>query len=166
MPPKELPIVVIDSCCLIDFFLDNTTDERSARVQELLSKHERDYIAALPSIAYLETLGITQKGPNGKFGTQPEKRRDELTEAKHWLENQSFLNLDLDQWIVDQAVSLMAPHNLKGADAAILASALFHEATTVYTFDQVMLTVGRKIPGLAVEEPPHTDGLLAVADVT
>ncbi|WP_192497059.1 type II toxin-antitoxin system VapC family toxin [Gulosibacter chungangensis] len=152
---RNLPLVVVDSSCFLAYLLDEDRGEnRADRATYLFAGHNRDHIVIMPAIARLETFGKVQKGPNGADGNNRERMESNLAAARNWLDNAEFLIGMFDDVVADRAIDLMPEFGLKGMDASILALAMIHGATKLYTFDRDLLRVGVSVPGLSVEWPP------------
>ena len=156
---KDLPLYILDSCCVVAFLIDESKDNKADRVQALLEGHGKDWEIVIPTVVYLETLGKSQMGLNGGYGAKPAARRKALKAARAWVDSQSFMFAELDPLVIRNALDIMDAWGLNGVDAAIVATAQVYEVSKVYTFDDAMLRISTDIPGIEVIAPPEPNML-------
>lgn len=158
---KELPLVLVDTCIVVDFLTGRDPAwQESARWT--LEQHERTHRVVLPAIVVPEITGNGAiRGEEG--GAQIRAAR--LLKAREWLDQAGYIVAELSGRLARQAADLAVKHNLKGADATVLASALAWRCTTLCTRDQRLLDVDGVYPGLSIGEvrrEPGTNGLLRI----
>lgn len=151
--PNELPLVVIDSCCYLHFLLKDD-DAKAKNVADLIRNHDKHHTVVVPTTVELETFGRYKTGPGGKYGSKPNQIRKRVSDAREWFSSQQFMPADLDPWVRNTSIRLMAANNLKGMDAVVVATAIVHEATTVFTYDTQMLKAATNIPEVKIAMPP------------
>lgn len=141
---------VVDSCCVISL-LTNDHPERIPHLQRLFEDAERQNCTLiLPTVARLEILGTAPQQASSGY---PPRRQKQFDRAREWLDSRPFLTSELDDFTVSRSHDLIRDHSLGGIDAAIIATALVHEASKVLTYDRPMLAAGPSISGLSVESP-------------
>lgn len=151
--PKDLPLIVIDSCCYLHFLLGDKPD-KAKEVADLIRNHDKRHTVVVPTTVELETFGRYKTGPGGKYGNKPNQIRKRVAEARNWFGTQQFMPADLDPWVANTSIRLMADNNLKGMDAVVIATAIVHEATTVFTYDTQMLEAANNISEVEIMVPP------------
>lgn len=145
-----LPYALIDTCCIIDFLLDNTESDKSQRVQDLLEEHGKTVEIVVPTLVRLEVFDVLRM----KLGDSTSESWPTAVErAEEFFTDHPFMPIDLDERVCDIAEQLIAKYALRDKDAAIVASALAHEVRTMYTFDQKLIKNSDQFPGLKVTEP-------------
>lgn len=145
-----LPYALIDTCCIIDFLLDNRDSDKSQRVQDLLEEHGKTVEIVVPTLVRLEVFDILRM----KLGdSTPGSWPTAVEKAEEFFADYPFVPIELDDRVCEIAEGLIADHALRDKDAAIVASALAHEVRTMYTFDQKLIKTSDQWPGLEVTEP-------------
>lgn len=157
MAKPPLPLVVVDSCVIVDVLAATDTD-RHARSVQLLRRDGQKHRVLLPALVIAEIAGAGQiRGDEG--GTAERERRIAL--AHQWIKDSEYLVADITERVAGQAARLATDHNLKGADACVVAVALAWKCPKLYTWDGGMLKIADTIPGLSVEQP-SADGQGAI----
>ena len=151
--PKDLPLIVIDSCCYLHFLLRDDLN-KAKNVADLIRRHDKQHTVVVPTTVELETFGRYKTGPGGKYGNKPSQIKKRVADARDWFSTQRFMPADLDPWVANTSIRLMSQNNLKGMDAVVIATAIVHEATTVFTYDDQMLKAASNIPEVKILEPP------------
>lgn len=154
MAKKELPLVVVDSCCFVEFLTAEDPD-KADRVGDILEEHGKTFNVVMPSVVYLETLGKSQMGAKGATGSNHQLRQKEFERAREWVDSQDYMMAELDPLVSSYALDLMYQHGVHGIDASILAIAEIYDAEVLYTFDQKMLKAGIPVSNVNVQEPPQ-----------
>jgi len=153
MKPKQLPLVVLDTCCYLHFLM-NDEPAYAQTVEEIIDQHQKLHIVVIPTSVELETFGVFKNGVGGKYGNKPNQRKRRVACAREWFSSQQFMPAELDSLVTNTAIRLMAESNLKGMDAVVIATGIVHEATTVFTYDTQMLRAGDDIEELEIRKPP------------
>lgn len=151
--PKELPLVVLDTCCYLHFLM-NDEPEHATTVEEIIEQHQKLHTVVIPTSVELETFGVYKNGAGGKYGNKPAQRQKHIAYAREWFISQQFMPAELDPLVANTAIRLMAEHNLKGMDAVVIATGIVHKATTVFTYDKQMLRTAKDIKEIEIIKPP------------
>lgn len=147
----KVPWAVMDSCALVPVLLESGEEKRKADVLHLLASHPNQIFAVMPTLVMLEVLG------NYKLRLSDEKRAERAKasqKAQQWILAQGFMPIELDRRVTAKAIEFTYEHNLSGADAIVLASAVCYQAEKLYTYDDGLLKLRTKIEGLSVLKPP------------
>jgi predicted nucleic acid-binding protein len=147
--PPAPPLVVVDSCVIVDVLAPGDPDRHTRSVQtfRMDGVHHR---VLLPSLVIAEIAGAGKiRGDDG--GAEARRARIEL--AHKWIKDSNYLIADITERVATQAARLASDHNLKGADACILAVALAWECPILYTWDNGLLKLGDSLASLTVREP-------------
>lgn len=154
---ENLPRIVLDTCVYIHY-LANQNKTVAENVEGLLAVNNQDHEILLPAIVQAETIGIARvEIPKAKNTVT--QRQKAANKAVLFFERAALPLVEHDQFITEKASELIVEHDIRGADAMILASAVCHNATHLYTVDGGLLKIGNQIPGLEVCEPPQTTTL-------
>lgn len=152
----RLPRVVVDTCVVLDLLVPAKTGigkARADRAEYLLGGHGSRHQVILPAIVIAEIAGSgLVRGDKG--GAQARKER--ILKAAEWIRGCKFGVAELSARTARIASELATEHNLKGADAAVLATAQEWGCTRLYTRDGSLLkcegTVRFKV--MEPEDPP------------
>lgn len=149
---ERLPRVVVDTCVVLDFLVP-VDAERAKRAEYTLDGHGTRYQVLLPAIVIPEISGAgAVRGDEG--GKQARKER--IDRAMAWINGCKFGIAELSARTARIAAALAPEYRLKGADAAVLATAQEWGCTKLYTRDGDLLkcegSLGFKV--LEPEEPP------------
>lgn len=104
----------------------------------------------VPAIVLAEVAG-SGKVRGNQLSTGERKRR--LTAATTWLTQGRFTVVDIDERMGRRAADLAIEHQLKGADACIVAAAQLTRCATLYSWDADHTKLDGKIPGLTITHP-------------
>ncbi|MGV9189158.1 type II toxin-antitoxin system VapC family toxin [Arcanobacterium canis] len=154
MPNTPLPFIILDSCLYITY-MRNDDNDLAGRVQALLEDNKTKHQIILPTIVYLEVLGVIR----GKVKQVNEEMQAAVEEACQFFNKQQLLPAELDLYTARLATDLIPRFQLKGPDAAILATAQAWEARRLYTNDNDLLKIGQSVPGVSIMRPPESDKL-------
>lgn len=150
----DLPIVVVDTCVLIDVFTNNP--ERVATAKGVLREHNRKHIVAVPALQELELLAPARLGKG-----QMAERKDHIDRALRFVRDQQFMSIELNQFVAREAGKMWGLMSEKRNDVALLAAAEFYGARVVYTFDDVLIGAATRAGvGIEVRNPPEETGTL------
>lgn len=163
----SLPYIIIDTSAWIAYFCFKFDPNRlhsdarmselenaSENVRALIDGHGRDHMTLMPTCIYAEILGTIR----GK-GNTPNDRMSLVKEVADFLDSLGLLPADLDISIAKEAADHVCNFELKGIDAAIIATATYWEARYLFTLDEKLVKIGTKIPGLSIETPPPSNTL-------
>jgi len=145
--------VAVDTCVIINVLTNGGVDDPSwlPLSQSVLRAGEAgDFMVTISTVTVAEVFG-----DGGTRGNQlkPRERRENIAAARSWLTAHRFLVVEADMTLARQAADLAVEHQLKGADAIVLASAVRAGASHLCTWDKGLLKVGDAIGGLAVVTP-------------
>ena len=111
----------MDTCVVVDLLVP-TDAKRAERAEYLLDGHGSRHQVILPAIVIPEIAGCGRvRGDDG--GAQARKER--ILKAAEWIKGCKFGIAELSTRTARIASDLATEHNLKGADATVLAT-LFH----------------------------------------
>lgn len=145
--------IVVDSCIWVSY-LTNDDEVSAASTRSLLNQAEDLVHILVPSVVYLETLGTVR----ARTGS-PSLREQAVAQAKEFFEAFEYKSLALGHHIVVASDRYMVDYDLKGIDAAIVATAVIEKADYLYTMDKQLLKIADDIPGLVVCTPPPPNTL-------
>lgn len=164
---NSLPYFIIDTSAWIAYFcfkfdpnrlhsdaLKSELEETSENVKALIDGHGREHIILMPTCIYAEIMGTIR----GK-GNTPHDRKELVLEVSRFLDSLDLLPADLDVPIAKGAAHYVCDFELKGIDAAIIATATYWEADYLFTLDEKLIKIGTKIPELSIETPPPSNTL-------
>lgn len=144
---KELRLVAIDSCIIVDFLTGaDPTQQESAR--STLEQHEQTYRVVLPAIVLPEIAGC---GAVSSDVGGNDARKARVEKVQQWIQDSRYLVADLTERVARQAAQLASGYKLKGADASVLATAIAWNCAALYTRDKSLLKLDGQIPGLKIE---------------
>lgn len=86
-----------------------------------------------------------------QLSTGERKRR--VAAATTWLAQGRSTVVDIDERVARRAAELAIEHQLKGADACVVAAAQLTRCTTLYSWDASHTKLDGKVPGLAIDHP-------------
>ncbi len=111
----------------------------------------------LPAIVLAEIGGSgTVRGYEG--GRQ--ERIDRRARAREWIESRNFVVAELTGLLARDAVELAITHNLKGSDATVLATAVKHNCTHLFTRDSKLVACSLDALVIAEVNDSVSDGKL------
>lgn len=149
---ERLPRVVVDTCVVLDLLVP-TDPDLAKRTEYLLGGHNSRYQIILPAIVIAEIAGsgAVRGDDGGKLA-----RKERITNAAEWIKGCTFAVAELSGRTARIAADLATEHNLKGADATVLATAQEWGCTKLYTRDGALLKCDGKLAVkiLEPEEPP------------
>ncbi|WP_052407374.1 type II toxin-antitoxin system VapC family toxin [Allokutzneria albata] len=141
--------MVVDSCVIIDVLV-GADDERRDRSVQTLRGHGDLHRVVLPALVLAEVAGSgTIRGDQGGINA----RRERIELAHEWIRDSDYLIAGITERVALRAARLATEHDLKGADACVLAVAVAWNCSTRFTWDRGLPKVGDQIPGLIVREP-------------
>jgi predicted nucleic acid-binding protein len=127
--------VVVDTCVILDMLLDEDAD-LAARAEYLLAGHGSRHTVVLPAIVIPEIAGASSvRGTQ----LQPEERARRVKAAEEWIRGNKFIVAELSERTARRAADLAVAYSLKGADAAVLATADESGCARLYTRDGNLL---------------------------
>lgn len=147
--------VAVDTCVLINVLTGGGADNPSwlPASQAVLSAAEAgQFDATIAALTIAEVFGNGRM--RGNHLPKPVRRRN-IAAAQAWLTRRRFLVVETDFALASQAATLAITHQLKGADAIVLASAVRAGAAHLCTWDQGLLKVGNSVNGLSVVTPAN-----------
>lgn len=160
---ERLPRVVVDTCVVLDYLVP-IDPERAQRAEYLLGGHGSRYQVVLPAIVVPEIAGSGKvRGDDGG----KEDRKQRIAKAAEWIKGCTFAVAELSGRTARIAADLAAEHNLKGADAAVLATAQEWGCTKLYTRDHSLLRCDGSLAFKVLEPedpPPPEPDLFNTAD--
>jgi predicted nucleic acid-binding protein len=142
--------VVIDSSVLLDIFTDAAPDRLQAAVDIIKAAERGDVELVLPAIVIAEVAGA---GSIRGDHLTPDVQAEKTAKVRDWLNSSRFTVIDVDRRVAMRAAELASIHQLKGADACILAAAALWSCPDLYTNDEGLLKVGRDVAGVYVRRP-------------
>lgn len=148
----RLPRIVVDTCVVVDLLVP-TDAKRAERAEYLLDGHGSRHQVILPAIVIPEIAGCGRvRGDDG--GAQARKER--ILKAAEWIKGCKFGIAELSTRTARIASDLATEHNLKGADATVLATAQEWGCTRLYTRDDNLLKCEGKLAFKVMEpeDPP------------
>ncbi|WJR35273.1 type II toxin-antitoxin system VapC family toxin [Mycobacteroides immunogenum] len=159
----RLPRVAVDTCVVLDLLVPIDA-KRAERAEYLLAGHGSRHQVILPAIVIAEIAGSGRvRGDDG--GGQARKER--IVKAAEWIRGCKFGIAELSARTARIASDLATEHNLKGADATVLATAQEWDCTRLYTRDTDLLKCEGSV-GFKVTEPedlpPPVPDLFNTAD--
>lgn len=147
--------VSVDTCVFVNVLTRGAGDDprQLPASAALLSAAERgEFPVFISAITIAEVFGA------------PKVRGDDLVRrlrsanvraARAWLAEGRFRVVEIDTTLARAAAELAVQHQLKGADAVVLASALRARSEALYTWDRGLLKIGDRIEGVTVATPEH-----------
>lgn len=145
--------VAVDTTILVNYFTRGGNDPRwwlqhSAWVMRAAERGE--FRLVVPALAVAELAGDGairgQQLPKGE-------RRDRLRRVRSWLTSGPYLVVDIDALVASQAADLAIEHQLKGADACVVAAARRARADVLLSWDNDHLKLDGALSDLAVRQP-------------
>ena len=111
--------VAVDTSVVLDLLLDQD-EERADRARYMLDGHNTRHQVVLPAIVIAEVAGA----PSVRGTDIPIADRDDrINRALEWIMATEYVVIDLTELVAKRAAQLAVTHELKGADATVLASA-------------------------------------------
>jgi len=142
----------VDTCVLLDLLVP-VDAKRAERAEYLLDGHGSRHQVLLPAIVIPEIAGSgIVRGNDG--GAQARKQR--IADATEWINGCAYRIAELSARTARIASELAIEHNLKGADATVLATAQEWGCTRLYTRDGNLLECEGKlaVKVMEPEDPP------------
>jgi len=161
----RLPRVAVDTSVILDLLLDQDPD-RTERAKYLLDGHNTRHQIVLPAIVIAEIAGA----PNVRSvsdDVSAAERDDRVKRALDWIMATQYIVIDLSERVAKRAAQLAVTHELKGADASVLASAELFNCARLYTRDGNLTKLNDQYPFPIIEpdelpEPEPEQGDLFV----
>ncbi|QPK79096.1 PIN domain-containing protein [Corynebacterium lizhenjunii] len=147
----KLPLIVLDTNVWV-WYLTDVDPAVTRCIGTLIRGHGCDHLIVVPLVVLVETVGVVR----GR-ASRPAEQRQRSEEALRFFRSQPLIFVDLNQRTAFRAAELCGEHLLKGADAAILASAELMGAQVLYTYDKGLIKVGRALKGLDVRRPTELE---------
>lgn len=150
----DTPRVFIDTCVLVNLAIAATSPDEQTKFP---SSH--GVISAIfdnKMNGYISVITIAELLGNGEVRGNhiPKKeRRLRIKAAQAWLQNSPIISIEADSLLAYEAGKLAQRHQLKGADALILASSLRIQAKILYTWDNGLLKINDNINGINIVKP-------------
>lgn len=132
----QLKRVAVDTCIVLDLLLDE--DARlAAQALYLLEGHGDRHTIVLPAIVIAEIAGT-----GSVRGTQlpAAVRAERVKAATDWIRSSNFVVAEMSERTARRAAELAVRHNLKGSDAAVLATADEWGCQRLITRDDTLLS--------------------------
>ena len=104
----------------------------------------------VPALVLAEVAGDPQT--RGSQLAKGERHR-RVGRVKDWLAGGRFLVADVDERVARLAAELAVEHQLKGADACVVAAAKLNRCTTLYSWDADHLKLDGTLDGMTVVQP-------------
>lgn len=150
--------VAVDSCVIVNVLTGGGQHDDPAWLPA-----SESVLRAAESGKFTMTVSVVTVaevfGDGGTRGDHlsPRDRRANVQAARKWLSNGPFRIVEAERTLAEEAAQLAVEHQLKGADAIILASALRAGADALCTWDKGLLKIGASIEGLRVLTPDKLD---------
>lgn len=145
--------VAVDSCVIVNVLTSGGVDEPAwlpASQAVLRAAEAGQFEVTISTVTIAEVFG--DGGTRGNHLTK-DARRENIAAARTWLTEHRFLVVETDATLARKAAELAVEHQLKGADAIVLASAVRAGARHLCTWDDGLLKVGSLLDGLSVVSP-------------
>lgn len=150
--------VAVDSCVIVNVLTGGGPRDDPAWLpagRSLLRAAESgQFTATISVVTIAEVFG---DGDTRGAHLRASDRRANVQAARDWLTNDVFRVVEADRTLAEEAAELAVAHQLKGADALILASAVRSGADVLCTWDDGLLKVGTSVPGIHVLQPDRVD---------
>lgn len=154
---ERLPRIAVDTCVVLDLLVP-TDAKRAERAEYLLGGHGSRYQVILPAIVISEIAGSgSVRGDEGGAAA----RKERIAKATEWIKGCKFAIAELSRRTALIAADLATEHNLKGADASVLATAQEWGCAKLYTRDSGLLRCDGNLAFKVLEPedvpPPEPD---------
>lgn len=156
---ERLPIIVVDTSVFLDVLLANP--DRLEDSLELLRGHGNRHLVAVPAVQELEfcALAKLERGDCNK-SERIAAKKSHYANAMEWLEKQTYLSIEMNRSIVHRAAEIWGGSLVRRADAAMVASAEYVEASSLFTFDEKLIRHASEFgANVDVRLPPPTGAL-------
>ncbi|WP_410658315.1 type II toxin-antitoxin system VapC family toxin [Amycolatopsis sp. lyj-112] len=149
---KQLPRIAVDTCIVLDL-ITGVDEKRQADARWLFAHHGDKHTIVMPAIVLAEVggAGCIRGDHGGK-----DARQARVDKAMAWVRDSGYQVAELSERLARHAAQLAVDHNLKGADATILATALAWDCHSVCTRDHDLLKLDDVVAGLKIA-PPQPD---------
>jgi predicted nucleic acid-binding protein len=131
----QLKRVAVDTCVILDLLIDEDAD-LAARAHCVLDGHGDRHTIVIPAIVIPEIAGT-----GNVRGTHLPKavRAERMKAATDWIRSSNFVVAEMSERTARRAAEVAVRHNLKGPDAAVLATADEWGCQRLYTRDDALL---------------------------
>ncbi|WP_087484549.1 type II toxin-antitoxin system VapC family toxin [Brachybacterium massiliense] len=155
----RVPIIVVDTSVFLDILLDNP--ERVEDALELLRGHGSKHLVAIPAIQELEFCALAKlESGDMTDSARISAKKAYYANALDWLSAQSYMSIEVNRSIVRRAAEIWGSSLVRRADAAMVASAEYVQASALYTYDEKLIRHVSSIdPKVPVRMPPTTGAL-------
>ena len=163
---RDEPRVALDTSVVVNFLTGGRNDDPAwleGSTWVFSAAEAGLHQLVIPALVIAETAGNPKV--RGSQLPGPERHRH-VTTVKDWLAGSRFLVADIDERVARHAAGLAVDHQLKGADACVVAAAKLNRCTTLYSWDAGHLKLDGKLDGMAVVQPraqPLQQSLLDLA---
>lgn len=151
----RLTRVAVDTCVVLDLLVP-VDAKRAERAEYLLGGHGSRYQVILPAIVIAEIAGsgVVRGNDGGE-----EARQKRIADVTEWIKGCTFGIAELSARTARIAAELAIKHDLKGADATVLATAQEWGCTRLYTRDGALLKCDGSLAFkvLEPEDPPEPE---------
>lgn len=131
----QLKRVAVDTSVILDLLIDEDA-QLATRTQYLLDGHGDRHTIVLPAIVIPEIAGAGNiRGTHLPAAVRAER----VKAATDWIRSSNFVVAEMSERTARRAAELAVRHGLKGADAAILATADEWGCQRLYTRDDALL---------------------------
>lgn len=158
--------VSVDSCVFVNVLTAGGADNEnwlSASSRLLQAAEAGQFAIFISAITVPEVFGSGRVRGNHLVKAV---RAANVARAREWMLSGRFKLVEADALLARQAAELAVDHQLSGADAVILASAIRVKSEVLYSWDRDLLKIG-SIDGLRIATPDKailTDDLLTGLD--
>lgn len=158
--------VAVDTCILINVLTGGAGEDPSRLVHArwvLEQAIKGETTLFLPAMVLPELAGNSAVRDTALARPERERR---LAKVVSWIHNARFTVIELDDRNARAAARLAEEHQLKPADASILACALGARVGQLLTWDGKLLALDPVVEGLSITEPLMTGPQTLEASVT
>ena len=127
----RLKRVAVDTSVILDLLIARDV-AKATRAEYLLEGHGERHTVVLPAIVVAEIAGAPSiRGDDLTTAT----RQERVAKALGWIRRSNFVVAELTERTARRAAELAVTHQLKGADASVLATAEQWGCTHLYASD-------------------------------
>ena len=145
--------IAVDSCVFVNVLIGgepNNPERYPAGVALLRAAEQGQFDVYISAVTVAEVCGAGEvRGSH----VEQDRRAANVAKARQWVADGRFHVVELDHSLAKVAGELAIEHQLRGADAIVLASALRARAETLFTWDEHLLNVDGRIQGIGVMAP-------------
>ena len=145
--------IAVDTSVVVNFLTGGRNDDPGWLEHStwVFSAAEREvHRLVVPALVLAEVAG----DPKARGSQLPKRERHRrIGRVKDWLTGGRFLVADVDERVARLAAELAVEHQLKGADACVVAAAKLNRCTTLYSWDADHLKLDGALDGMTVVQP-------------